>query len=275
MRWLMVSIAAAAWAGPVEITPAIIRQGETVRITAPSTGTSARMNGRTVRLFPGAGGASGLMPVPADEKPDAYKLEVLDAGGAVVDSATITVRDAHYPSQNIIISQALAELKPAPGEAETVAAFRKLVSDVRFWEEPLATPVPGCMTSRFGVKRLRNGKPTGDYHAGLDLRARAGDPIRATAAGTVVIARQLTLQGGAVGIDHGQGLESMYMHMSKIAALEGSQIKQGDIVGYAGSTGRSTAPHLHWGIYVHGVSVSPLQWVTIRSCSAAKPAAKK
>jgi len=277
MRWLIFWIAAVAWAAPVEVTPISVRQGETVRIAAPANGAGARMNGRTVRLFPDASGAFGLMPVPVEDLPGPYKLEVLDASGAVVDSATVTVRDAHYPSQNIVIAQALAELKPAPGEAETVAAFRKLVSGVRFWKEPLASPVPGCMTSRFGVKRLRNGKPTGDYHAGLDLRARAGDPIRATAAGTVILARQLTLQGGVVGLDHGQGLESMYMHMSKIEAAEGAQVRQGDVVGYAGSTGRSTAPHLHWGIYVNGVAVSPLQWVPIRSCSPAPkpPPAKR
>src|SRR5206468_3377418 len=99
-------------------------------IQARPTGATARVNGRTIRLFPESGGMSGLMPIPVEEKPGAYKLEVLDTGGAVVDSATITVRDAHYPSQNIVISPTLAELKPAPGEAETVAAFRKLVSDV-------------------------------------------------------------------------------------------------------------------------------------------------
>jgi murein DD-endopeptidase MepM/ murein hydrolase activator NlpD len=226
------------------------------------------MNGRTIRLFADESGKSGLMPVPVDQKPGAYPLEVLDANGVVIESGSITVQDAHYPSQNIVISQSLAELKPAPGEAELVASFRQLDSDARFWKEPFAKPVPGCMTSRFGVKRLRNGKPTGDFHSGLDLRAHAGDPIRATAAGKVILARQLTLQGGMVGIDHGQGLESMSMHMSKIEATEGTQVRQGDIIGYAGSTGRSTAPHLHWGIYVHGVAVSPLQWVRIGSCAA-------
>src|SRR5437870_12408209 len=116
MRWLIYWIAAVAWAAPLEVTPSIVRQGETVRIAAPANGTGARMNGRTIRLFPDAGGTFGLMPVPVEELPGSYKLEVVDGSGAVVDSTTVTVRDAHYPSQNIVIAQALAELKPAPGE---------------------------------------------------------------------------------------------------------------------------------------------------------------
>src|ERR1051326_6169105 len=267
-RCLICCIATVACGSPGELPPAAVRQGETVRITATASAANARMSGHTIRLFPEGSGTFGLMPVPVDEKPGPYNVEILDANGGVIDSATATVRDAQYPSQNIVLSEALAELKPAPGEAEMVAAFRNLDSSVRFWKEPLSAPVPGCMTSRFGVKRLRNGKPTGDHHAGLDMRAHAGDPIRATAAGTVIIARPLTLQGGTVAIDHGQGLESMYMHMPKIQATEAAQVKQGEEIGYPGTTGRSTAPHLHWGIYVHGMAVSRLQWVTVGSCAA-------
>jgi murein DD-endopeptidase MepM/ murein hydrolase activator NlpD len=76
----------------------------------------------------------------------------------------------------------------------------------------------------------------------------------------------LQLQGGTVGIDHGQGLESMYMHMSKVAATEGATVQKGDVIGYVGSTGRSTAPHLHWSLYANGVSVNPRQWVQLSSC---------
>lgn len=211
------------------------------------------------------------MPVPVLEPPGTYTLELLDANQAVLESRSVTVRDAHYPSQNITISQTLSELKPSPGETETVAAFRNSVSDVRFWKEPLLAPVAGCLTSRFGVRRLHNGKPTGDYHGGIDQRARAGEPIRAAAAGKVAIARQFALHGGTVAIDHGQGLESIYLHMSKIQAMEGAEVQQGEIIGYAGSTGRSTAPHLHWSIYVNGIPVSPMQWIAVNSCAAPKP----
>jgi murein DD-endopeptidase MepM/ murein hydrolase activator NlpD len=233
---------------------------------------SARLDGRIIRLFPQKeGGSFGLMPVPVLEKPGAYRLEVLDKSGKTVRTSEITVIDAHFPRQNIVISKSLSELKASPDEAEITSSFRKEVSDVRYWEEPLNKPVPGCMTSLFGVQRLHNGKPTGDYHGGLDLRAAAGTPIRAAASGVVKIARQFNLHGGTVAIDHGQGFESMYLHMSKIVAVEGSTVHKGDVIGFAGSTGRSTAPHLHWTLYVSGVPVNPLQWVKVTPCAPATP----
>jgi len=269
MRWFIVCIAIGlACAQTFEATPQSIPQGQTLRVQGSINASSARLNGRTIRLFAQAeGGWLGLMPVPALEKPGEYKLELLDKNGTAVQTTSITVVDAHFPSQDIVISKALSELKASPDEAEITAAFRKEVTATRYWAEPLAVPVPGCMTSLFGVLRLHNGKPTGDYHGGLDLRAAAGQPIRAAAAGVVRIARQFNLHGGTVAIDHGQGLQSMYLHMSKIAATEGATVQKGDVIGYAGSTGRSTGPHLHWTLYVNGLPVNPQQWVQVRACS--------
>jgi murein DD-endopeptidase MepM/ murein hydrolase activator NlpD len=252
---LIFFLAAAGWA--VELTPNVVRQGETVRVSAPVDAALVRVNGRTSRVFPSDGGTRGLLAIPVLEKPGEYTVEVLNAAGAVMESSAITVRDARYPTQNVVLSTTVAELRASSEETEMATAFRDLVSDVRFWQEPFTKPVPGCLTSRFGVSRMRNGKPTGDYHGGVDLRAREGQSIRATAAGTIRIARQFTLRGGTVGIDHGQGLTSMYLHMSKVDAKEGARVQPGDVIGYAGSTGRSTAPHLHWAIYVNGIPVAP------------------
>ena len=245
-----------------------IRQGDTLRLEHPSA-PSARLAGRTVKLFlQPSGPASGLMPIPANLKPGLYSLEYLDPNGTVVSRTPLTVRSGRFLTQNIVISKSLSELRPAPGEQEAVNAFRNTVTGTRFWTEPFTTPVPGCMTSPFGVRRLHNGKPTGDYHAGLDQRGSTGTPIRSITGGTVHIARMLTLRGGTVAIDHGQGLASIYMHMSAVSAVEGSVVKAGDVIGAVGSTGRSTAPHLHWTLYVHGVPVNPLQWVKTPRCGA-------
>jgi murein DD-endopeptidase MepM/ murein hydrolase activator NlpD len=227
------------------------------------------MNGRTVALYPQpSGNAAGFMPVPALERPGAYTLEFLASGGAVLHSAPVTVRDAHFRTQNVAMGKAIAGLKPAPGETEDATRFRNTVSGERYWEEPLALPVAGCMTSPFGVMRLRNGKPTGDYHAGIDQRAPAGAPVRAIASGVVRLVRPWVVHGNTVGIDHGQGVASMYLHLSRFAVAEGARVKRSDVVGYAGSTGRSTAPHLHWSLYVNTVPVNPAQWVRLRPCDA-------
>jgi murein DD-endopeptidase MepM/ murein hydrolase activator NlpD len=195
-------------------------------------------------------------------------MELLDKNSAPLEDTTVRVVDAHFPKQNVSIGESLAELKPSPGESETTAAFRKLVSETRYWSEPLALPVRGCMTSPFGVQRYLNGKTTGDFHGGLDQRSAEGTPVHAIAGGVVKIVREWNLHGRTVGIDHGQGLESMYLHMSKFAVAEGATVQKGDVIGYVGSTGRSTAPHLHWTLYVNGVPVNPLDWVNVAPCAA-------
>jgi murein DD-endopeptidase MepM/ murein hydrolase activator NlpD len=257
------------------VIPSAVPQGEVFRITCTGTGQSARMNGRTVRLFPQTGGQElGLMPVPVLEKAGEYPLEVLKADGTVLRTVTVRVLDGHYPKQNVTIETSTAELKPSPGEQERVHAFMEALSPERYWGDQIQLPVPGCLTSRFGVQRLFNGKPTGNVHLGLDQRGANGTPIHAVGAGVVRIVRDFNLRGGTVAIDHGQGVESIYMHMSKTAATEGQHVSASDVIGYIGATGRANGPHLHWTLYVNGVAVNPAQWVKVpATCGAARAGA--
>jgi murein DD-endopeptidase MepM/ murein hydrolase activator NlpD len=260
-----------------DVSPTTAPQGGVIRVHTAGVDQTARMNGRVIRLFPqNDGGSFGLMPIPALEKPGAYDLHIVGKDGAVVESTSVTVRDAHFHSQNIILNEQLSELKPAPGETEEATAFRNAVSNDRYWTEPLIAPVTGCVTSPFGVRRLHNGKVTGDYHAGLDQRSPNGGPIRAVTGGVVKLVREWRLHGNTVAIDHGQGVESIYLHMSKFATHEGAVVHQGDVIGYVGSTGRSTGPHLHWSLYVNGVPVNPTLWIQMQECApGAKKARKK
>ena len=273
MRLILTMLVCAACAQAADL-PRTIQQGSTLRIQAPAAAVSARMNDRTIQLFPQDGGSLGLMPVAVDQKPGDYKVDLLDKDGKSISSLPIRVLDAHFPRQNVVIEQSLAELKPAPGETETATEFRNAVSEVRYWSEPLALPVQGCMTSPFGVQRYMNGKPTGNFHGGWDQRSPAGTPVHAVADGIVKIARDWKLHGRTVGIDHGQGLESIYLHMSKLAVAEGATVKKGEVVGYVGSTGRSTAPHLHWSLYANGLPVNPRDWVQAAPCAARKTTTK-
>jgi len=189
MRFLLILAALSANAQDFSFTPADIRQGETLKLHGSADAAKARMNGITIPLFAEEdAGTFGLMPVGVEAEPVDYKLEFLDKAGAVIHEATVNVHDAHYPKQDIVISQALSELRASTEEADTVHAFLSGVSATRFWEEPLRVPVPGCMNSPFGASRLHNGKPTGDYHGGVDQRGAPGTPIHAVAAGTVRIA---------------------------------------------------------------------------------------
>ena len=219
--------------------------------------------------------------MPVLTKPGRSAIEWLDEHGTVLHAQAFEIRDAHYPSQNVVLTPALSNLHSSSEERDEVGAFMKERDPERFWPVPLKidAPLPGCITSPFGVRRLHNGKPTGEFHAGLDQRGAQGSPIHAIAAGEVKLAQQMQLRGGTVAIDHGQGLKSIYLHMSKTAAVEGTRVAAGDVIGFVGSTGRSTGPHLHWTMYANGEAVNPLQWVKLSPCASeakpASPAAKR
>lgn len=249
------------------VTPKQVKLGEALRITCPAGFSSVALNDRTAKLFPQpTGDTFALLPISVKDVPGPAKLTVSHNDGAQPQQISLVIRKTVFPSQNVKLSPEVEALHSTPEEIALLTGFKEKISDVRFWRDPLAPPVSGCMTSPFGVKRLHNGKPTGEYHGGVDQRTPAGEPIRAVADGTVTFAQQFNVLGNAVGIDHGQGLESMYLHMSKLVATSGAQVQRGDILGYAGSTGRSTGPHLHWVLYVNGINVNPAQWMKLSPC---------
>jgi murein DD-endopeptidase MepM/ murein hydrolase activator NlpD len=253
------------------VKPAAISLGQTVRLSCQIPATSAKLNARAVRLFPQSnGGSQGLMPIAVADAPGAYEIDFLADDGAKLASAKLTIRATSFPTQNVVLAPQIEALHSTPEDIATLTEFRNTVSDVKYWEDPLTAPVPGCVLSPFGVKRLHNGKPTGEFHAGIDQRSPAGRPIHAVAAGTVKIAQPFAVLGGTVAIDHGQGLETMYLHMAKLLVAPGAHVEKGEVIGYVGATGRANGPHLHWVVDVNGVPVNPQQWVTLKSCSSGK-----
>jgi murein DD-endopeptidase MepM/ murein hydrolase activator NlpD len=216
------------------------------------------------------------MPIAVADTPGAYEIKFQAEAGTALASARLTIRPTKFPTQNVVLAPQIEALHSTPDDIQTLTEFRNTVSDVKYWEDPLVAPVPGCILSPFGVKRLHNGKPTGEFHAGIDQRSPAGRPVHAVAAGTVKIAQPFAVLGGTVAIDHGQGLETMYLHMEKLLVEPGAQVKRGEVIGYVGATGRANGPHLHWVIDVNGVPVNPQQWVVLKSCGSekAKPSTK-
>lgn len=195
-------------------------------------------------------------------KPGGYTLKASDDTGKLNYSKVIEVRSGKYPIQNITISSSKTSLEPTEEETKKVTAAKELISDTAFWgEKPFTTPTTGCMISPYGRTRYHNGKSTGDFHRGIDIKAPSGNAIYATEAGKVIIADdKFVLHGKTVAIDHGQGLMSIYIHMSKVGVKEGDMVKKGDYIGAVGKTGFATGPHLHWGLYVNGIPIDPNQW---------------
>ena len=155
---------------------------------------------------------------------------------------------------------------PPPGlvdEQPRLDAIYAIVTSPRQWTDGWVAPLSGTLTvtSYFGEQRSFNGGPVQGHHGGTDLAANMGTPIYASNNGTVVLAEQVLERGNLVVLDHGGGIYSAYGHMSQFAVKVGDKVTKGQIIGYVGSTGVSTGPHLHWEIAVDGFAVDALRWI--------------
>lgn len=262
--------AAAAWALDVQVASQI-KQGQTLRVEVRpyAAGMRVALGEKSVPVFDTSGVGKALLPVAVTIRPGPLTFEVRDAAGKAIDQRKIEVIDAHYPKQNIAATKAMKALTPMPGEMESMRKLHDSVTPVAMWSEPFAAPTPNCANSSFGVQRYHNGKATGQYHRGLDLLSPAGTPVKATAEGKVLVSHMWRMHGGTIGIDHGQGVTSHYLHLSKLVAKEGDVVKKGDVVGYVGATGFATGAHLHWGLYIHATPTDPRAWAPdVKACPA-------
>ncbi|MGD9816481.1 MAG: M23 family metallopeptidase [Hyphomonadaceae bacterium] len=136
------------------------------------------------------------------------------------------------------------------------AAFASRADDDG-WLDGFIMPIEGTVTGRWGNQRILNGEPR-DPHYGYDIAAPEGTPIRAPASGVVVLANpDMHFEGGLVFIDHGQGLITMYLHMSRLDVAVGDRVTQGQVIGAVGARGRATGPHLCWRMRLHGRQLDP------------------
>jgi murein DD-endopeptidase MepM/ murein hydrolase activator NlpD len=125
---------------------------------------------------------------------------------------------------------------------------------------PSIWPVEGFLTSRFGP-RLSPINGQRDFHKGLDIAARTGTPVIAPAKGAVTFVGRDGAYGNIVHLHHGAGISTRYAHLSRFVVKEGQIVRRGTILGYAGNTGRSTGPHLHYEVLVNGVNVNPTHYI--------------
>jgi biotin carboxyl carrier protein len=153
---------------------------------------------------------------------------------------------------------------PPPEAMAAIARGTKLKKEARatraagsFFTETFIWPATGPISGVFGSQRYYNGEPRRP-HYGVDVAAPTGTPIRAPAGGTVTLAdADMYFEGGLVFLDHGQGVTSLMMHMSRVDVTAGERVEQGDVIGAVGGTGRATGPHLHWGVYWRGAYLDP------------------
>jgi murein DD-endopeptidase MepM/ murein hydrolase activator NlpD len=175
--------------------------------------------------------------------------------------AYVLVEKRDFPEQRLTVPENMAS--PPAEVQERISREHAVVRDtlarvtpVNHLALPLLRPVPGGVSSDYGLRRFFNGHER-NPHRGLDLMADRGDPVRAVAAGQVVLAADHYYGGRSVFIDHGLGVYSVYMHLDAFKAAPGDMVEAGQVIGLAGSTGRVTGPHLHLGLYVLDLAVDP------------------
>ncbi len=144
-------------------------------------------------------------------------------------------------------------------ELARIRAARALDTGAQGWRQDFVRPAPGRFSGRFGSQRIYKGEP-GSYHSGLDIAGGAGTTYIAPADGVVVLAAQapFTLEGHLLILDHGNGLNSAFLHASQLLAREGAIVLQNEPLGTIGMTGRATGPHLHWAVMWQKNRLDPL-----------------
>lgn len=201
-----------------------------------------------------------------DRQPAEMTLEIdvtLADGTRLSEVRRIPIASREFPSTRLSVARRFtapsqAALERIREERQMVRSMLREVTAQALWEGPFIHPRPGRVTSPFGQKRVFNGELR-SRHTGLDIHATTGTPVYATNSGRVSLARDLFFTGNTVYLDHGLGLHTAYFHLSAIEVIgEGQWVEKGDLIGRVGATGRVTGPHLHWGLYLHGVPLDPL-----------------
>ncbi len=257
------------WALSSQFIPAKPRLGETIVVNVtPSPGKptppTVKVGSKNYPVFGvGATGFRAMIPTTPLEKPGDREVTLADGTGTT--TLKVTVIDRKFPIQRINFAPGKAGIEATELELKQVAAFKATVSPDKLWDGKFIAPNQGRTSSPYGVRRYYNGEFAKDYyHRGLDYAGGYGSAVVAPAGGKVVLVgyenKGFRVHGNVVGVDHGQGVVSIFMHMSKIDVQPGQTIEPGDPIGAIGTSGASTGPHLHWGLYVNAVSVDPVQW---------------
>jgi murein DD-endopeptidase MepM/ murein hydrolase activator NlpD len=217
----------------------------------------------------------GHVPVPV--RPDGTFVAALDrfapervmvkvCVASTCDEHVWKVAERIYKTQSVkgvppaTVNPNPADLRRIDADNAAIKKARSAVSGLEGFLEEFRLPVNGPTSGVYGSRRLYNGEER-SWHRGHDLAAPTGTPVYAPASGKVVLARDTFMNGNLVIVDHGQGVFTLYAHLDSMAVKVGSPVLAGDKLGEVGTTGRSTGPHLHWGLNVGNVPLDP--WLLI------------
>ena len=203
--------------------------------------------------------------VDIETKPKSYAVTV--KAGNRKRSLKLLVKRKKFPELCLSLPDEKVFLSPddlnrAEEENKKLAEIFQNVSE-ELWDGKFIVPLENEISTVFGTKRIMNEKWT-SVHKGVDIRGREGDSVEASNGGRVVLAEELFFGGNTIILDHGQGIYTIYMHLSRFNVKLGDYVEKADTIGFVGSTGRATGPHLHFGAKVMGINVDPVSLIKLK-----------
>jgi murein DD-endopeptidase MepM/ murein hydrolase activator NlpD len=234
----------------------------------------AYFSGQRVMVVREAGYWHAVAGLPLDLIPGTYLLTFETQGERRRHEFQVLAKQ--YPEQRLTVRKR-AYVEPSPEELSRILDEQtRIRAAFAAWTDHeadtlrFAAPVQGRVSSAFGLRRYFNGEPR-QAHSGYDLAAAKGTPVLAPAAGTVVEVGDYFFNGKTIFIDHGQGLVTMYCHLSEFAAVPGQRVARGEKIAEVGMTGRATGPHLHWTISLNNSAVDPSLFLPAHSTKKSHP----
>ena len=225
-------------------------------IGIPADVAAVTYKNRPVMILEDNGQRYAIVGIALSAKPGSHSLSI----GS--QALRFTIQDRVYEEQHLTIADK-RKVNPYKRDMDRIARERSEMNAVfRNFDRAMSTstdfilPVTGRISSPFGLRRFLN-EQARNPHSGLDIAADEGVPIKATTSGIVAATGDYFFNGNTVLLDHGQGLITMYCHMSRVDVKVGEQVKIGDVLGAVGQTGRVTGPHLHWGVSLNNTRVNP------------------
>lgn len=235
-------------------------QGGWIRGIAPKGTSQLRLGSESVKVAPDG---SWFAAFDRDAPAMATLTARLPGGALFSQQLAIAPRNWHIERVNLPRrsggpSEAFMAIREP--ELARIDAARRLQTEARGWRQQFIWPVKGRISGQFGSQRIYRGEP-GSYHSGIDITTgRSGTAFVAPADGVVILAAEnpFTLEGNLLMLDHGMGLNSAFLHCAEILVKEGDHVRQGQVIGRIGMSGRATGPHLHWSMKWHSARLDPL-----------------
>ncbi len=243
--------------GPGDIMVVTIKN-----VTGAAEGT---FNGKKIYFNPSKDSLKAIVPVDLFTEPGKYDLDI-SANGSTLHQAVEIIKK-EYELQRLTLPKDMVELSPE-NEARVEREQKKMAAvwpneSARQWSGDFTNPLEGEIITPFGVRRIINSIPK-NPHSGVDVAGKNGDRIRAPNDGVVRLIDTQFFSGKSLVLDHGQGIYTMFFHLSKVLVRPGQKVKKGMVIALVGSTGRATGPHLHWGVRVQGARVDPLELIKLK-----------